>query len=148
MGYGNTKPTYEELCADKDSWTPTQFDWVRIYQKVGKRNMTMALENAPDTVPGSLGATCLFGGCVGSNWEQEVAEYAALNGIPADQINPGPGSKPAVIPTPVSTPTDFISKPAVQPTAPGAQNTVAPVVPSSASGLMASLALLLVAAAL
>jgi hypothetical protein len=30
---------------------------------------------SPEIVPGSLGATCLFGGCVGSNWAQEVADF-------------------------------------------------------------------------
>ncbi|KAI9007813.1 concanavalin A-like lectin/glucanase domain-containing protein [Hyaloraphidium curvatum] len=74
-GYGRTKPTYEELGFDADTWTATEIDYVRLYQPVDRHSFIIGPGPAVLNASGSAfvaNATCLYGGCVGTNWDEWV----------------------------------------------------------------------------
>ncbi|KAI9008671.1 concanavalin A-like lectin/glucanase domain-containing protein [Hyaloraphidium curvatum] len=138
IGYGNRRPPYDELCADKDIFSPTQIDWVRLYQETGKHNYSF-FQPGPDIVRGSshpqginpAGATCPFDGCVGSSWNDRVASIEAATRTPTAV----PTTRPAAAAT--SGAAAATSAPAEPPA-----NTSRP---SGAAGLAASAAAVLLA---
>lgn len=104
IGYGNNKPSYEELCADGNSFTATQIDYVRVYQEIGKHNFRVSADSDV-TVKGSAagiakeGANCPFDGCVGTTWNQRVDEISGVSGATTTAAAPAASTAAGAKPT-------------------------------------------------
>jgi hypothetical protein len=70
-------PDYNEVGRNASQWRSATVDWIRVYQPEDAIDFKIGQGNASSIIPGSLGARCPFGGCVGQGWEEWVKDVEA-----------------------------------------------------------------------
>jgi len=75
--FSRTWPDYEEVGRNASQWRSATVDWIRVYQPENATDFKIGNGNASEILPGSLGARCPFGGCVGQGWDEWVKDVVA-----------------------------------------------------------------------